>query len=351
MGLIVSSKPVGVLGAGQFGTVVANLLAEKKCVLLYTRSQEKADQINDRRENLGYRLHKRIQATSSLEELITSCDILFPIVPSGTFLKLIEQMSPHLESTHTLIHGIKGFVLRDESKISEKKHFSRDDILTISEIIREKTSVIRIGCISGPNIAYEIAQRLPAATIIASRYEEVVHKGQKLLKSSRFLVYGSRDIIGVELCGALKNIIAIAAGLFDSLDLGNNAKAFLISRSMVDIVQIGRILGGRSDTFLGLAGIGDIITSCFSPIGRNFKVGQLLAKKKSISQILSEVRETAEGIRTIEIVVKLAHHYKIRCLVAEILHKIIHKEVSIQRARRMLMKLPFSYDTHNFLSK
>lgn len=351
MGSKAFSEPVGVVGAGQFGTVIANLLAEKVPVWLYTRDPAKAAQLNKSRQHLNYPLHARIRVLSSLKEVTERCNVLFPIVPSAAFSELIAQMSPYLRPSHMLIHGTKGFGLRDETRAATQTTLSKEDTLTISQIIQEKTSVLRIGCISGPNIAQEIAKGLPAATIIASRYDEVIYEGQRLLKNNHFLVYGSRDLIGVELCGVLKNIIAIAAGLLDSLALGNNAKSLLISRGMVDMVQIGRVLGSSAEAFLGLAGVGDVITSCFSPMGRNFRVGRLLAEGKQIDEILHKLKETAEGIRTIHIVIKLAKHYKVRCLVAEILYKIMHQEMSIPAAGQLLMKLPFAYDTYHFFSE
>lgn len=342
MSSIASSRPVGVIGTGQFGSVIADLLAKKSDVLVYTRRAEKLRSIMASKS--------RIQATNELKEIAERCEVIFPIIPASAFPSLIDQLAPYLQPAHIIIHGIKGFCLRDESLRSTSSSISKDDILTISQIIEERSSVLRIGCISGPNIAEEIAQQLPAATIIASRYDEVIYEGQRLLKSAHFLVYGSTDIIGTELCGVLKNIIAIAAGLIDSLQLGNNAKALLISRGIVDIVQIGRLLGASPESFLGLAGIGDVITSCFSPSGRNFRVGKLLALHKSIKEAEEEIDSTAEGIRTVDIVARLAKKHKIRCLIAEILYKIMHKQMSIEEASQFLMKLPFAYDTYHHFS-
>ena len=341
-----SSRPVGVIGAGQFGVVIAQLLAEKGPVLLYTRSKERSELINSHQQILKQPIHPQIRAVCSLEEIAQSCRVIFPVVPAAAFPSLIEALSIHLHPSHILIHAIKGFCLRDESLTQAKQSITKKDILTISQIIEEKTSVLRIGCISGPNISQEIAKKLPTATIIASRYKEVITEGQRLLRNNHFLVYGSLNLIGTELCGALKNVIAIAAGLIDSLQLGNNAKAVLISRGMVDIISIGKILGAAPESFLGIAGIGDIITSCFSPMSRNFTIGKLLAQNKSITEAIQEVDSTAEGVRTVEIIVKLAQHYKIRCLLAEILHKIMQQEMSIPEANQLLMRLPFSYDSY-----
>ena len=341
-----TSKYVGVVGAGQFGTVIANLLAEKGPVLLYSREPKQAHRIQTTRTHLSYPIHTNISVTTSLEEVASACEVIFPMIPAKNFRALMQTMAPLLRPSHILIHGIKGFGLRDETQAESKKSLSKAHIQTISQMIQEETTVMRIGCISGPNIAQEIAAKKPAATLIASRFQEVIEIGTKLLKNQHFLVYGSHDIIGTELCGVLKNVIAISAGLLEQLQLGNNSKAFLISRGIYDIVKIGRLLGGTAEVFLGLAGIGDVITSCYSPMGRNFRVGQGLAEGKSIQEITNSLQETAEGIRTTNIVVKLSKYYKVRCLVAEILHKIMHEEMSIEEASRLFTRLPFSYDSN-----
>ena len=343
-----ASSPVGVIGLGRFGTVIANILAKRRNVLLYTRSEKKAAAVSKIRSYCNYPLHQRVKITTSLEEITTNCEVIFPIVPAEAAASLMEQLAPYLRPHHMLIHGIKGFALRDGVTTTQSL-ITKDDIRTISQMIMDKTSIMRIGCISGPNIADEIAQELPAATVIASTQIDVIRTGQKLLKNDHFLVFGSKDLVGIELCGILKNIIALAAGLLDSLHKGTNAKAFLISRGILDMTNIGQLLGGRPEAFLGLAGIGDIITSCFSKVGRNFRVGKLLAENKSLEEIHRELPETIEGLRTIEILMKLISHHRIRSLVVEILYNLIHQKLTIPAAEELLMKQPFAYDTYGFL--
>ena len=340
-----SEHPVGVIGAGSFGVVIANLLARKVPVHLYSRSKEKVARMLSEQACMGVSLHRRIMPTTDLNALVSACEVIFPLVPSRGVPKLMDEIGALLKPSHIVIHGIKGLCLHDMDLATNKeKQVAKEDIQTISQIIASKSSVIRIGCFSGPNISAEIAQGLPAAAIIASKYREVIKEGQRLLKSDTFFTFASHDLKGIELCGTLKNIIAVAAGVMESLSLGNNAKALLISRGLIDIAQIGQLLGGDLTAFVGLAGVGDIITSCYSPQGRNFRAGKLLAQGLSVEDIEKEINSTIEGIHTIRLVAKLAQRYRVRCLVAEVLNRILDQDLSIARAQKLLMKLPSRYD-------
>ncbi|WP_339794235.1 NAD(P)H-dependent glycerol-3-phosphate dehydrogenase [uncultured Imperialibacter sp.] len=338
-----SKDPVGVLGAGSFGTVIANMLAEKTDVILYARTPERAKNINDKRESSGQPLHERITVTNDLELVAKSCNVIFPVVPSANLRELIRRMSPYLRPYHILIHGTKGFdvSLPDNKQLSANRPLSRDYVKTMSEVIMEESSVVRVGCLAGPNLAGEMAARQPAASVVASHFDEVINAGQQLLKNERFLIYGNSDLIGVELCGVLKNIIAIGAGVIHGLGLGENAKALLISRGMVEMIYIGQALGGNTKAFIGLAGVGDLIATCSSQHSRNFTVGTRLARGEKIKDIIESMEETAEGVRTIEIVKSLSEFYKVRCPITEALHNIINEEMTVGDATTYLMKFPF----------
>jgi glycerol-3-phosphate dehydrogenase (NAD(P)+) len=210
----------------------------------------------------------------------------------------------------------------------------------MSEVIKEESSVVRIGCLAGPNLAREISEKKPAATVIASHFDEVIKVGQNLLKTDRFLIYGSNDLIGIELCGILKNIIAVGAGTINGLELGENAKALFISRGLVEMVHIGTALGGNAQAFLGLAGVGDLVATSSSSLSRNFTVGNRLAKGESIDEIIESMEEVAEGVKTIDIINELSRTYDVRCPITETLHRIIKKEMSVGDAHRYLMKFP-----------
>ncbi len=339
-----SEEVIGVIGAGSFGTAIANILAENNAkVVLYIRDPEKTKKIARERVSSGQKLHENIEVTNNLEEVPQQCEVIFPMVPSANFRDMIIKLAPHLRPYHVLIHGTKGFDLYvpKKQKINSNNPLTREHVKTISEVIKEETSVLRVGCLAGPNLARELDQRKPAATVVASHFDEVVKIGQRLLKNDRFMIYGSRDLIGIELCGVLKNIIAVGAGTIAGMDLGENAKSLFISRGLVEMVYIGKALGGNAQAFLGLAGVGDLIATCTSNLSRNFTVGFRLAKGESLENIIESMDEVAEGVKTINIVKQLADSYKVRCPITETLHRIIHNKMTIQGAHGYLMSFPF----------
>ncbi|MFK7952075.1 MAG: NAD(P)H-dependent glycerol-3-phosphate dehydrogenase [Ekhidna sp.] len=339
-----SKETVGVIGAGSFGTAIANILAENSAdVLLYVRTEEKVRNIDASRESSGQKLHENIKVICSLEDIANKCEVIFPVIPSSNFRDMIISLAPFLKPYHVLIHGTKGFDINvpEKEKITKTNPLTREHVKTISEVIKDETSVLRIGCLAGPNLARELDQRKPAATVIASHFEEVTAIGLRLLKNDRFMIYGSKDLIGIELCGILKNIIAVGAGTIHGMDLGENAKSLFISRGLVEMVYIGKALGGNEQAFLGLAGVGDLIATCTSSLSRNFTVGTRLAKGETLDEIIASMEEVAEGVKTINIVNELAESYKVRCPITETLHKIIHQKLTIEKAHTYLMNFPF----------
>ncbi len=341
-----SEKPVGVIGAGNFGTVIANILAINKNVLLYARDLKTVDQINSTRENRGHPIASNVRAVNDLSLVARECDVIFPMVPSAHFRAMIKNLAPYLQPYHILIHGTKGFdVSLSQGKTLETvETLNRKSVKTMSEVIREESVVVRIGCLAGPNLSKELAQRQPAATVIASHFEEVIQTGKKLLRNDRFQVYENHDIVGVEIAGVLKNIIAIAAGALSGLGYGENAKGLLVSRGAVEMVYLGRALGGDVKAFLGVAGIGDLVTTCNSPMSRNFTVGYRLAKGEKLSDILHDMSEIAEGINTVRIAKKCADHYKIRALITDRLYKVLFEGMTVEEALDFLMRFPLSAD-------
>ncbi|WP_258104121.1 NAD(P)H-dependent glycerol-3-phosphate dehydrogenase [Marinoscillum sp. MHG1-6] len=335
-------KTVGVIGAGSFGTAIANILAEKNHVILYVRTKERAEEIKATGKSADQELNPNIEISNDLETIGNRCEVIFPIIPSANFRSMIKDLSPFLKPYHILIHGTKGFDINvSRSKINSRNKLSREHIRTMSEVILEETSVVRVGCLAGPNLAKEISQHKPAATVVASRFEEVIKTGQSLLKSDRFLIYGSQDLIGIELCGILKNIIAVGAGTVAGLELGENSRSLFISRGLVEMVHIGKALGGNAQAFLGLAGVGDLIATSTSGLSRNYTVGYRLAKGESIGHIIESMEEVAEGVKTIEIIHELAQTYQVRCPITETLFRIIKEEMTVDDAHKYLMKFPF----------
>ncbi|GHN03149.1 glycerol-3-phosphate dehydrogenase [NAD(P)+] [Cytophagales bacterium WSM2-2] len=341
-----SEKPVGVIGAGNFGTVIANMLAQNRKVLLYARDPEMVKRINSKKEHRGYPVHDQVEAVNDLAILGHECEVIFPMVPSSGFRAMMKQLAPYLHPYHMLIHGTKGFdiTLPKGETIETAKRFDRSVVKTMSEVIREESVAVRIGCLAGPNLSQELAQRQPAATVVASHFNEVIQTGKKLLKSDRFQVYENSDIVGVEIAGVLKNIIAIASGALSGLGFGDNAKGLLISRGAVEMVYLGRALGGDTKAFLGVAGIGDLVTTCNSPKSRNFTVGYRLAKGEKLQQIVDEMKEVAEGINTVRIAKKCADHYKVRALITDRLYKVLFEGHTVEDALDFLMRYPLNMD-------
>ena len=298
-----SSKPkyIGVIGMGSFGAAIANILAAKNPVMVYARKQEVVDEINENHTAQGKLLSENIIASNDPKELCKRCDVLFFMISSSGFQEVVRTFSPFLFPYHLIIHGTKGLCLNLDAgeTLGTVKKIKRSQILTMSEVILQETVAVRVGCLAGPNLSKELAQGQPAATVIASKYNEVILEGQTLLRSEKFQVYGNSDIIGVEISGVLKNIIAIAAGALAGLGLGENAKGLLISRGMVEMIHLGNALGGSIKSVMGLAGIGDLVTTCNSIHSRNFTVGYRLAKGETLDSILADMEEVAEGINTV----------------------------------------------------
>jgi len=336
------NKKIGVIGAGSFGSAVANILARKSKVLLYARNPITVKSIESTRVSGGHQLSKNIYITNDLEEVATNCNIIFPVIPSANFREMMVQLAPFLHPYHTLIHGTKGLDL-NLSK-SNDSSISSSHIKTMSEVIREESVVVRVGCMAGPNIASELAAHQPAATVIASPFTEVITEGKNLLKNENFQVYGNSDLKGVELCGVLKNIIAIAAGIISGLNLGENAKGLLISRGLVEMIYLGQALGGEISSFIGLAGIGDLVTTASSTSSRNFTCGFKLAEGKNLEQVLGEMDETAEGINTIKIIKRFSDSQGIKPQITEMLYRVLYKDLPAAEAVNYLMRYPGNID-------
>lgn len=339
-------KRVGVIGAGNFGTAIANILAENSNVLQYVRDMETVKAIAEAKLHRGQVMHANITPTRSLEEVARECDVIFPIVPSPHFRTMIKELSPFLKPYHILIHGTKGFDLNlpKGKTIETESTLSRDVVRTMSEVIKEETVVVRVGCLAGPNLSKELAQRQPGATVVASPFNEVIQIGKRLLRTDRFNVYENSDLVGVELAGVIKNIIAIASGALSGLGYGENAKGLLVSRGAVEMVYLGRALGGNIKAFLGVAGIGDLVTTCNSPMSRNFTVGYRLAKGEKLNAILQDMEEVAEGVNTVKIAKKCADFYGIRALITQTLYRVLFEELSVQDALQYLMRYPLNVD-------
>ncbi|WP_215224525.1 NAD(P)H-dependent glycerol-3-phosphate dehydrogenase [Echinicola shivajiensis] len=341
-----SDKPVGVIGIGSFGTAIANILAAKSKVIVYARKQEIVDEINQKHTVEGRVLHENISATTDPELICDSCEVMFPVVSSSGFREVMQKFAPFLHPYHILIHGTKGLALNlpEGKSLEDVSRIKRENICTMSEVILNETVVVRVGCLAGPNLAKELATGQPAATVVASRFNEVILEGQRLLRSDKFQVYGNQDIIGVELSGVLKNTIAIASGALAGLGLGENARGLLISRGMVELIHLGNALGGQTQSFIGLAGIGDLVATCSSTLSRNYTVGYRLAQGETLEEINASMEEVAEGINTVKLMKTFLEGSGMRAPITENLYKVLFEGFKVEDALHYLMKYPFNVD-------
>ncbi len=348
-----NGAPVAVIGSGSFGTAIANILAENNVVLLYTRRDDVAANINKSHEHNNQKINPRITATTRIEHITGECKLIFPIVPSANFRDMIKNFSPSLHKDHILIHGTKGFDVnlpegkkfaRQDASAGESIPLSREQVRTMSEVMLEESSVEKVGCLAGPNLVGELAAGQPAATVVGSRYDEVIKEGQKALKSSRFKVFGTHDLTGVELAGVLKNVMAIGSGILSGLGFGDNARALLITRGLAEMMHLGKVLGAAQQAFFGLSGVGDLVATCSSKLSRNFTVGHRIAKGENLEAILSSMNEVAEGLNTIKVTKGLADHYKIRVPITQTLYKVVYEGLTAEEGMKYLMDYPFNID-------
>ncbi|MBK8923677.1 MAG: NAD(P)H-dependent glycerol-3-phosphate dehydrogenase [Saprospirales bacterium] len=340
-------QPVGVIGAGSFGTTVANMLACNAEVLLFSRKTATVEEINRTHRHLGADLSHRIIATSDLSELARHCTLLFPIVPSTSFRRMMQALGPFLRPQHIVIHGTKGFDLKglEEDDLNmPHQNITRAQVRTMSEVVLEESSVVRVGCLSGPNLAAEIMAGQPAATVVGSRFREVIQAGQRSLNSPLFHVFGSYDLLGAELAGALKNIIALGSGILGGLGLGRNIQGLLIARGLAEMVYFGKSLGASSQAFIGVAGIGDLVATATSSSSRNYSFGVRLAQGETAAQIRETMPELAEGVRTLRIARQLAREYKLHVPITSTLHAVVFEGLAVEKALEYLMSYPYGVD-------
>lgn len=337
-------KIAGVIGAGSFGTAISNLLAENGKVFLYDRNAENAERILKERTNRNHTMHPNITVTSSFEEVAEKCFLLFPVVPSAHFKQMIVDFSPYLRPDHIMIHATKGLHCEFDIDKMKPSELSLKDIKTMGELIQQETAIIRIGCLAGPNLAAELAEHQPAATVVASRFDEVIREGKQFLASDRFQVYGNRDMLGIELTGVLKNYIALASGALSGIGYGENTRAMLITRGMAEMIYIGKALGADKKAFLGMAGIGDLIATCSSPKSRNYTVGYRLAKGESLDEIMKSMTEVAEGVRTLKIAKLIVDKIGANAPLLQMMYSVFYEGLAFDKAVTYLMRYPVGND-------
>lgn len=340
-------KPVGVIGSGKFGTTIAKLLSENVDVIILSRRKEVADAINNDHHFLGMDLSPKIKCTNDPEFLANECDLIFPVVPSKSFRMMIGDIGSYLKPHHILIQCTKGLDVGDidlDAVRDGKMKVYPKDVHTMTQVITEETVVVRVGCLSGPNLSSEIMAGEPAATVIASRFDEVVAIGKKVLQSDVFRVYGTRDLTGAEWGGILKNCYAIASGMIFGMGFGYNMRALLITRSISEMVRLGYEMGSSKKAFFGMSGIGDMIATASVNKSRNFSVGERLGKGETLEDILNSMSEPAEGLRTVIIARELSRHFGLHLPMIEMLFQVIYQNYDKKKALVQLMNYPYTED-------
>jgi glycerol-3-phosphate dehydrogenase (NAD(P)+) len=320
-------KQVAVLGAGAWGTTLSILLAEKgHKVTLWVYEKDLIAEIREFRENHrflpGFPLPESIAITGE-SVLPAGLDLAFFVAPTQ-FLRSVAKIFASSILPSTLV-------------VSASKGIEEKSLKLPSEILSSELGANPIGVLSGPNLSQEIARGLPAAAVAAAQEEKSAKMIQEALMLERFRVYTNTDVLGVQLGGALKNVIAIAAGIVDGLNLGNNAKAGLMIRGLAEISRLGCAMGAKAETFTGLSGMGDLITTCSSPLSRNHQVGEKLAKGRKLNEILKEMRDVAEGIPTTAAALELGKKYRVDLPLAREVHNVMHSGKDPYRAITDLM--------------
>jgi glycerol-3-phosphate dehydrogenase (NAD(P)+) len=320
---------VGLLGGGSWGTTVASLVAQNTRVTLWARDADTAKEINDRHTNEKYLpnaiLPESLTASADLEEAVSDIDVLVVGIPSHQFRGVLELVKPHLRAWVPVVSLTKGLEL--------------DTRLRMTEIIEEVLPGHPVGVLTGPNLAREIVAGQAAASVIAMEDEIILRELQALFRSGLFRVYTNHDVIGCELGGALKNIIAIAVGMGDGLGAGDNTRSALITRGLAEISRLGVAMGGRAETFAGLAGMGDIIATCTSAQSRNRHVGIELGRGRKLPEIIEEMVMVAEGVKSAPAVMALAEEHDVEMPIVSDVYRVVAEGGTATNAFRGLLKV------------
>ena len=316
------NKKIAVLGGGSFGTVLANLSASNGFeTSLWVRDTEQALRINAEGTNTTYhpelKLSDKIIASESLEQCISGADLILVATPSAIFENIVKRLKPLVKDNMHIV--------------SCTKAIAKNPMRTMTEIISHELETVigdQFGVLSGPNLAKEIANEKVAGSVIASLNSELKALIKNALESEKFKIYESADVKGVEYAGALKNIYAICCGIGDKLDVGENAIGLIITRSMTEMSKFAVHKGANPITFLGLAGMGDLVATCTSKLSRNFSLGRRLAKGDSLEEAKASIGQVAEGVRTLEVVYKEANDNNLAMPLVNALHKIVFENAN-----------------------
>ena len=322
---------IAVIGAGSWGTALANLLAKKGLeVILWAYERELVERLQTTWVNDLYldevKLDGRMQFTADLATAVNGRQVVVLVSPSQVMRRVVAQLRPHLESDCLLVSAAKGI--------------ENDTLLLMSEVLEEvlgPAASRRCAYLSGPSFAREVAAELPTAVAVAAVDSEVAGTIQELFRTDYFRVYTNPDVVGVELGGAIKNVIALAAGVSDGLGFGHNARAALINRGLVEMARLGAAKGADAETFAGLAGMGDLVLTCTGDLSRNRSVGIELGRGRKLAEILSGMRMVAEGVKTTLSAYQLAQQLGVGMPITEQMYQILYNDKDPRQAVSELM--------------
>lgn len=320
---------VCLLGGGSWGTTVGALVARNAPVTLWARNPDTVTEINVTHSNRRYlpdaKLPPALEATTDIESAVADADLVVMGIPSQHFRSVLAEAAEHIRPWVPVVSLTKGIEVESRRRMTE--------------IIAEELPGHPVGVLTGPNLAREIMDGRAAASVIAMEDEIIVKELQGVFQSGLFRCYTNNDVIGCELGGVLKNIVAIAVGMGDGLGAGDNTRAALITRGLAEMTRLGVALGGQPETFAGLAGMGDMIATCVSPQSRNRHVGLELAKGYELSEIIDRMVMVAEGVKTAPAVISLAEEHDIPVPITEEVYRVLTGESTATRAWRGLLRV------------
>lgn len=321
-------KKVTVIGSGSWGTALAVMLAENgHQVKIWSRREDAVAELLQKRTNEKYlpgvKIPAEIQATTDHKEAVNGADIVILAVPSRAVATTVRDFAPFLKTWQILVNVAKGL--------------EPETLLRLSEVIQREAPQCEVCVLSGPSHAEEVARRVPTACLITCENEAAAKLVQQEFANPRFRLYTNTDMIGVEIGAALKNIMALAAGMSDGLGFGDNTKAALMTRGMAEMKRLGMAMGGKAETFAGLSGIGDLIVTCTSMHSRNRRAGILLGQGKSLQETLDEVKMVVEGVNTVQAACQLAKKYDVSMPITEIMGEVLFGHKNVEDAVLELM--------------
>ncbi len=320
---------VGLLGGGSWGTTVASLTARNCPTKIWARNTKTVDEINQYHRNEKYlpgaNLPQSLKASHSIKDTVKDADVIVMGIPAQHFRQVLKDARPHIRPWVPIISLSKGLEV--------------GTMMRMTEIIETEMEGHPAGVLTGPNLAKEIVKGQAAASVIAMVDDTIARKLQKVFKTGLFRVYTNDDVIGCELGGALKNIIAIATGMGDGSGAGENTRAAIITRGLAELSRLGIAMGGQPATFAGLAGMGDLVATCSSEKSRNRTVGYQLGLGRKIADIIEEMAEVAEGVKTAKVVMELAEKYNINMPIATEVYKVLYEENTARDAFRGLLRM------------